>query len=450
MTNNSGIPRPFGVTDARRRQEEEARRREQSTSARNTSSTTVGSGGRLDIDGGDLTVMNGGSAVVKDGGVWRIEDGGGAELTGDGKIRVVGQGNYLGTPYEVSMTVESFETDSGPWGKVLSPGLNFKSVLTPVGGYTRLYSSGGNSLRGEVYDPDIGRSRFSVSPSAGSIFWVQPDEYREISVANNMMRVVHYSHLTSVQTGMQESGGNLTVGHSSTSAARALLRTKTDGWLSIESKGTAEAALTMPGDGTVDITGTFTVNGSPVGGAVSSVNTKTGDVVLAKGDIGLGNVDNTSDANKPVSTATGTALDGKAATTHAHTIAQVTGLQTALDNKQTASDSGWISPAYGTPWVDYGGGFGGFQYRRLNGVLYIRGTIKGGTTGTTITTLPTGYRPIPPAGSTAMEFPALVYQDPNFIPVTCYAYADGRINYAGTVANWSGYNRLIILDNFPL
>jgi hypothetical protein len=35
------------------------------------------------------------------------------------------------------------------------------------------------------------------------------------------------------------------------------------------------------------------------------------NITLAKGDIGLGNVDNTSDANKPVSTATQTALDGK-------------------------------------------------------------------------------------------------------------------------------------------
>lgn len=44
---------------------------------------------------------------------------------------------------------------------------------------------------------------------------------------------------------------------------------------------------------------------------VSSVNGQTGVVVLAKGDVGLGNVDNTSDVNKPVSTAQQTALDGK-------------------------------------------------------------------------------------------------------------------------------------------
>lgn len=45
---------------------------------------------------------------------------------------------------------------------------------------------------------------------------------------------------------------------------------------------------------------------------VKSVAGKTGAVILEKGDVGLGNVDNTSDANKPVSTATQTALNLKA------------------------------------------------------------------------------------------------------------------------------------------
>jgi hypothetical protein len=44
---------------------------------------------------------------------------------------------------------------------------------------------------------------------------------------------------------------------------------------------------------------------------VISVAGKTGVVTLAKADVGLANVDNTSDANKPVSTAQQTALDGK-------------------------------------------------------------------------------------------------------------------------------------------
>lgn len=46
---------------------------------------------------------------------------------------------------------------------------------------------------------------------------------------------------------------------------------------------------------------------------VTSVAGKTGAVTLAKGDVGLGNVDNTSDANKPISNATQAALNGKQA-----------------------------------------------------------------------------------------------------------------------------------------
>lgn len=49
-------------------------------------------------------------------------------------------------------------------------------------------------------------------------------------------------------------------------------------------------------------------------GGVTSVNGKTGAVTLAKSDIGLGNADNTSDKDKPVSTAMQTELDKKANT----------------------------------------------------------------------------------------------------------------------------------------
>ena len=60
-----------------------------------------------------------------------------------------------------------------------------------------------------------------------------------------------------------------------------------------------------------------TINGQNILGSgnvtidagVSSVNGKTGAVTLTKGDVGLGNVDNTSDLDKPISTATQAALD---------------------------------------------------------------------------------------------------------------------------------------------
>jgi hypothetical protein len=47
---------------------------------------------------------------------------------------------------------------------------------------------------------------------------------------------------------------------------------------------------------------------------VQSVASKTGSVTLVKGDVGLGNVDNTADADKPISSATQSALNGKQAT----------------------------------------------------------------------------------------------------------------------------------------
>lgn len=52
-------------------------------------------------------------------------------------------------------------------------------------------------------------------------------------------------------------------------------------------------------------------------GGVTSVNAKVGAVVLNKTDIGLGNVDNTTDAGKPISSAAQTALDAKLAITTA-------------------------------------------------------------------------------------------------------------------------------------
>ena len=65
---------------------------------------------------------------------------------------------------------------------------------------------------------------------------------------------------------------------------------------------------------------------------VSSFNGRTGAVTPANGDytksmVGLGNVDNTSDLDKPVSTATATALGAKADTTDVNNLHKVTTFQ---------------------------------------------------------------------------------------------------------------------------
>jgi hypothetical protein len=61
------------------------------------------------------------------------------------------------------------------------------------------------------------------------------------------------------------------------------------------------------------------------------------DAAAQRTALSINNVDNTSDANKPVSTVQQTALNGKANTAHSHAIADVTGLQTALDAKAATS-----------------------------------------------------------------------------------------------------------------
>jgi hypothetical protein len=61
---------------------------------------------------------------------------------------------------------------------------------------------------------------------------------------------------------------------------------------------------------------------------VTSVAGREGEIILTKDDVGLGSVDNTSDANKPVSTAVQTALDNK--------VDKVTGKQLSTEDYTTS------------------------------------------------------------------------------------------------------------------
>ncbi len=91
------------------------------------------------------------------------------------------------------------------------------------------------------------------------------------------------------------------------------------------------------------------------GGAVSSVAGRTGDVVLTKGDVGLGNADNTADTAKPVSTAQQTALDLKAPLASP----ALTGNPTAPtppagDNDTSIITSAFAADAIAAPWTALG------------------------------------------------------------------------------------------------
>lgn len=69
----------------------------------------------------------------------------------------------------------------------------------------------------------------------------------------------------------------------------------------------------------------------------------TSDITIDKSAIGLSNVNNTSDENKPISVATQTALDLKASSAHGHAIADVTNLQSSLNGKANTSHTHAIS-----------------------------------------------------------------------------------------------------------
>lgn len=117
-------------------------------------------------------------------------------------------------------------------------------------------------------------------------------------------------------------------------------------YLTIDSLGDAvdEAVADSLGDFVTDseLTAALATKAS-----VSQLNTKanitsptfTGTVAgITKTMVGLSAVDNTADADKPVSSAQQTALNDKANTSHTHVISDVPGLQTELNSKQPAGN----------------------------------------------------------------------------------------------------------------
>lgn len=120
-------------------------------------------------------------------------------------------------------------------------------------------------------------------------------------------------------------------------------------WLATPSGANLLAALT-----------TKTGTGLPVFGTSPNITTPTG---IVKGDVGLGNVDNTSDVNKPVSTAQQTALNLKVATvkkqvfTASGTYTPSTGMLYAIIECVGAGGGG--GSAAGTVGNVFGGGGGG-------------------------------------------------------------------------------------------
>lgn len=196
---------------------------------------------------------------------------------------------------------------------------------------------------------------------------------------------------------------------------------------------------------------------------VSSVAGKTGVVTLVKGDVGLGSVDNTPDTSKPVSTAQQAALDGKEPTISAGTTAKYwrgdktwqdlnkaavglgsadntsdankpvsTAQQAALDAKADKALEAWTAPTLANSWINNGSGYNsvGF-YKDRFGVVHLRGLIKSGSMQARAFTLPAGYRP------PAREF---------FGTVSNALFGSVFVDPDGAVVPWSGSNTWFSLD----
>lgn len=85
----------------------------------------------------------------------------------------------------------------------------------------------------------------------------------------------------------------------------------------------------------------FTLGNTTVTALVTSVNGSTGDVVITKATVGLANVDNTADADKPVSVATASALAAKQNLDA--DLTSIAGLTPAADNVLQYKSGAWAN-----------------------------------------------------------------------------------------------------------
>jgi hypothetical protein len=128
-------------------------------------------------------------------------------------------------------------------------------------------------------------------------------------------------------------------------------------------------------------------------GPVTSVSGRSGAVTLAKADVGLGNVDNTADTAKPVSTAQAAADAAvqaysiqRANHTGTQTISTVSGLQSALDGKQASGSYASSSHTHSLSDISQSSATTG-QVPTWNGTAWAAATPSGGGGGSY--TLPT-------------------------------------------------------------
>lgn len=87
-------------------------------------------------------------------------------------------------------------------------------------------------------------------------------------------------------------------------------------------------------------------------------------------------------------------------------------------------------PAFENGWTAVGGGYFAFRIRE-SGVVDMQGAVENGTKGTTIFTLPSGYRPSSSAYVTGIT--AFVVTGSVVVPAALLIATDGKVTATGVV-----------------
>lgn len=122
--------------------------------------------------------------------------------------------------------------------------------------------------------------------------------------------------------------------------------------------------------------------------------------------------------------------------------AQSQTLATKLDTVAVKGDPAWTTPAtLLNGWVNVAAPAAPFRYRKVSGTVHVQATVKSGTLGAPVFTLPAGYRP---------DANLTVYgQSVSGTGVTIYIGWDGNVTIQSTQTG--GNNTFIaFLCDFPV
>jgi len=230
------------------------------------------------------------------------------------------------------------ETDQAP-GYIDQNNLNINGNIQTRALYpTTIYASSGKirskaSFVGEygissrwLYGGDMGNSvnGYVVHPNYSGLMLGSTDKSADIQYYDNNVKIAEsYTNSTSFNT-LITPGKKYIITTDTINIVGKLLNNGTE----ISGGGISQATLD---DSTAQLR-TAIDGKQPIGTYLTTTGNGSGLTGLTKTQVGLANVDNTSDASKPISTATQTALDGKQATLVSNTNIKTVGGQTLLGN----------------------------------------------------------------------------------------------------------------------